>query len=89
MLEAEQETIEKVLSDMGASLDNVPKGDREVLKAKLREEAWQPTKDAIGVRHQCQTALVHTAETRVTWILKNPYKPATCHIYDDCFSSKC
>lgn len=49
VIESDKEAVEKVLQDMGASLDSVPKNDREVVKAQLREEAWQPTKDAIGV----------------------------------------
>lgn len=48
-LESEKEAVSKVVSDLEAGLDTVPKDDRVAVKAKLREEAWQPTKDAIGV----------------------------------------
>ena len=49
-LESDQESISKVLSELGADLDSIPKDDRDAVKKQLREEAWQPTKDAIGVR---------------------------------------
>jgi len=49
MLQSDKEAIGKVLSEMGQDLDSIPKDDRVVVKNKLREEAWQPTKDAIGV----------------------------------------
>ncbi len=49
MLASDKEAIGKVLSDMGKDLDSIPKDDREEVKSKLRQEAWQPTKDAIGV----------------------------------------
>lgn len=48
-LENDQESISKVLSELGADLDSIPKDDRDAVKRQLREEAWQPTKDAIGV----------------------------------------
>lgn len=48
-LENDQESISKVLSELGADLDSIPKDDRDAVKKQLREEAWQPTKDAIGV----------------------------------------
>ena len=48
-LEADQESISKVLSELGADLDSIPKDDRNAVKKQLREEAWQPTRDAIGV----------------------------------------
>ena len=50
VLEGNKDTVEQVLSDLGASLNSVPRGDRDQLKAKLKEEAWLPTKAAIGVR---------------------------------------
>ena len=49
VLEGNKDTVEQVLSDLGASLNSVPRGDRDQLKAKLKEEAWLPTKAAIGV----------------------------------------
>ena len=48
-LENDQESISKVLSELGADLDSIPKDDRDAVKNQLRDEAWQPTKDAIGV----------------------------------------
>ncbi len=49
-LEDDQESISKVLSELGADLDSIPRDDRDAVKKQLRDEAWQPTKDAIGVR---------------------------------------
>lgn len=50
-LENNQDSIGKVLSELGAGLDSIPKDDRGAVKQQLRDEAWLPTKDAIGVRH--------------------------------------
>ena len=48
-LENDQESISKVLSELGQDLEGIPRNDREAVKSQLRDEAWQPTKDAIGV----------------------------------------
>ena len=49
VLEDDKENVEKVLRELGASMEGVDQGDKAELAAKLREEAWTPTIDAIGV----------------------------------------
>jgi len=58
MLSSDKEAIGKVLSEMGKDLDSIPKNDRSEVKSKLREEAWQPTRDAIGVSSGDRLAFV-------------------------------
>ena len=76
VLEGNKDTVEQVLSDLGASLNSVPRGDRDQLKAKLKEEAWLPTKAAIGVRlcwlHPllCSCALPDSAWTAQTVVVQ-------------------
>ena len=49
VLESDKENISKVLSQLGAGLDSVPSDDRAELQSQLKREAWDPTRDAIGV----------------------------------------
>lgn len=61
VLESDKENISQVLSQLGAGLDSIPSDDKADIQDQLKKEAWDPTRDAIGVNfHPFQNSITNS-----------------------------